>query len=173
VKRAVLVAAAGAVLGFLAESVHRRAGVWVLTGGGSLPLWIGPVYFAGLLGAVLALARFERRRPGALGRPNLVFEAALLVALFLAPPLLHQHELRLAGLALAVLVARQPEARAPGDVTVALLVAAADLGIEGALVAADLFRYRNASLGPFPLWLAPLWAAMAPSLRRIFAALQR
>jgi hypothetical protein len=171
-KRAVFLAAGGAVLGFVAEILHRRAGVWVLDTGGAMPAWVGLVYFLGLLGAALALRAFERGHPGALplGPDRLLVEAALLAAAFVAPIALHRHELALLTLTLVYLAVRLGLARAPGDVAVALAVAAADTVVEGGLVSAGLYHYPHASLGPLPLWLPPLWAGLGLGLRRLLAA---
>jgi hypothetical protein len=165
--RAIAVAAIGAGLGFCAETVHRAAGVWTLPGGGAMPAWVAIVYFAGLYGAVTVLGRIPARRPS--GRA-VALEALLAVALFLAPPLAHAHELFLAAAATAFVAVRLVGFRAPGDVAVALGLAGADLIIEGTLVAAGLYHYENAAFGPLPLWLPALWAGLALSLRRLFAA---
>jgi hypothetical protein len=170
--KSLTLAAAGAVLGTLAETVHHRAGVWTLPDGGALPAWIALAYFAGLLAAFEGLRRFERRQARALvPAPRAVaLEALLFVALFLAPPLLHPHERLLTALAIAYLAARLVWFRAPGDVAVALAVAAADAALERALIGGGLFRYAHASLGPLPLWLVPLWAGLGLGLRRLALA---
>lgn len=97
--------------------------------------------------------------------------AALVVAGFLLPPLLHAHELILTLVAVAVLAARLAVDRAPGDALVLAAVVISDLLIEGGLIAAGFFRYAHASLGPFPLWLAPLWGGLGLALRRLFRRL--
>jgi hypothetical protein len=165
--RAVVVAALGALVGTLAERVHRRAGVWELPDGGPLPPWVTLAYFVGLYAAALAFRRFERGRALSVPPARAAAEALFVLALFGAPPLLHAHEARLAALASAVLVARLLVERAPGDVAVAFAVAGADVALEGGLVAAGLFRYREAA-APLPLWLAPLWGAIGLGLRRLF-----
>src|SRR5262249_12209613 len=58
--RTVILAAVGALVGTLAETVHHRAGVWTLPRGGPLPAWITIVYFFGLLGAFFGMQRFEK-----------------------------------------------------------------------------------------------------------------
>ncbi len=60
--------------------------------------------------------------------------------------------------------------RAPADLAVAGAIVAADLAIESALVAAGLFTYANAEFAPLPIWLAPLWAGLGLSLRRLLGA---
>jgi hypothetical protein len=173
--RSLATAAVGALIGWLAESVHRRAGVWSLPGGGPMPAWVALAYFVGLLGASEALCRFEQRHPGALalGPTRVGAEALGVVVLFLAPPLLHDSEQLLLGLAVAWLAARLVWLRAPGDLAVALGVAGADVVFESALTAARLFRYQHASLGPLPSWLFPLWGGLALGLRRLFAYLRQ
>src|SRR5438477_11826711 len=97
-RRAVLLAAAGAALGFAAEVVHRRAGVWVLDAGGAMPAWVALIYFAGLLSAALAFRRLPRVR---VAPDRLLVEAALVAAAFLAPIALHEHEFALLAVTLA------------------------------------------------------------------------
>jgi hypothetical protein len=162
--RLALLAIAGGLLGYLAETVHRAAGVWVLPEGAGLPLWIIPVYAVALYGAGLGFARVDRN----LGKVHPVVEALLLGALFGLPPLLHTHEILLTAVATATLFGRLAVHRRPGDLGVVVAVIAADLVVEGALVATGFFRYANAAYAPLPLWLAPLWGGLGLSLRRLF-----
>jgi hypothetical protein len=157
VKR-VLLPLAGGVLGYFAESVHRRAGVWTLPNDGPMPLWVALVYALGIALLSEGFRRFPRVRA------RLAIEVPLLVVLFLLPPLLFRHPLVLTAIAGVYVTIRLLVARAPGDLTLALAVAAADLALEYGLVSAGLYRYWGATI---PLWLAPLWAAMALSLRRV------
>ena len=49
-------------------------------------------------------------------------------------------------------------------------VVVVDTVVEGTLVALGWFRYVEAAYAPLPLWLAPLWAGLGLSLRRIIRA---
>jgi Protein of unknown function (DUF2878) len=157
----------GGLIGYFAESVHRRAGVWTLPGDGPMPLWVAGVYALGIALLSEGFRRFELRHELRLSRRRAAAEAALLSGLFLLPPLLHQNEWLLLAVSTAYLAGRLAVGRAEGDVAVAVAVAAADLAIERSLIAAGLFRYAHATHA-IPLWLAPLWGGMAISLRRIF-----
>jgi hypothetical protein len=169
--RSVVLAAIGALCGFLAETVHRRAGVWTLPGGGGMPLWVAAVYFGGLLGAALASRRFEAARGLRVGPRALAVEAALACGWFLLPPLLHRHEELLATLATAGVAARLLFLGRRGDLAVIAFVVVVDTAVEGTLVTLGWFRYAEAAYAPLPLWLAPLWAGLGLSLRRIIRAL--
>ena len=169
--RSVGLAAIGALAGFLAETVHRRAGVWTLPGGGGMPLWVAAVYFAGLLLAIEASRRFEATRGLRVGPRALAVETGLAAGWFLLPPLLHRHELPLAALALVAIAARLLAFGRRGDLAVVAFVVLVDTAVEGTLVALGWFRYTNAAYAPLPLWLAPLWAGLGMSLRRILRAL--
>lgn len=169
--RLVGIAIVGGGLGWLGETVHARAGVWLRPPAvGSA--WIWAVYAAALFVAGLGLATLERRlahplRP--LSRGGVVGEIAALLALYAAPPLLHEHELVLTALATVYLAGRLAIRRAAGDVLVVLTVIALDLAIEGLLLRASLYTYAHASLAGVPIWLAPLWGGLGLSLRRVFA----
>src|SRR5206468_2453170 len=82
--RLAIVSIVGGVVGFAAEWVHRRAGVWVLPNGAGLPFWIIPVYAACLFAAGLAFARVDRSAPRPSMREALI-ESACFLALFAAP----------------------------------------------------------------------------------------
>jgi hypothetical protein len=97
-----------------------------------------------------------------------VVEAILFAVLFLLPPLLHHREPLLAMLATGYVVVRLVFFRARGDAMVAAVVVAADVTVELCLVRASFYRYANAAFLPVPLWLLPLWAGLALSLRRFF-----
>ncbi len=163
-------AAAGAVLGFGAEKLHLAAGVWALPRGAGLPWWIAAVYFFGLLGAGLAFAGIERRAGARLlvSRRRLVGEIALFASLFLAPVLLHTHELVLTAVVTVYLGFRLALFREPGDLGVAAFAVGVDLLVEGALVSRSLYTYPNAGWTALPLWLAPLWGGLGLGLRRFF-----
>ena len=165
-----VLALVGSILGFGAEMLHLRAGVWVLPGEAGLPWWIVPVYFSGLLTIGLLFLVIERRggRRLSVSRVTLLLEVLLLLALFICPVLLHRHELLLTAVAAACLVARLLLFRAPGDLKVAILAMVADLAVESSLLASSLFAYSNARWLPVPLWLAPLWGAVGLGLRRLF-----
>jgi hypothetical protein len=98
--------------------------------------------------------------------------AAELVLLYLAPPLLYLYEAPFAAAASAYLCLRLWRAHAPGDLVVAAAAIAIDAALEGALMHAGFYHYARASLGPFPLWLFPLWGALGLVLRRLFRALR-
>lgn len=170
--RSIQVAALGAVLGAAIEVAHRRAGVWVLADAAKVPWWIAPVYFAGLLAAVMELRALEARSATPLrpGKREVLVEALAAAVLVAAPVFLHRHEVLLSALTAGWLAARLVFRRHPGDLAVAATVAAADAGIESALIYGSLFHYANAAWMPLPLWLSPLWAALALSLRRLFRA---
>jgi hypothetical protein len=142
-----------------------RAGVWELPARAGMPWgWVAAAYFFGILAAGWGFRRH------ALASRHLLMEGALLIVLFLAPPLWSRHELGLTLGTTLFLTARLGFFRVPGDVGVALAVGAADAVFEGGLLACGLFRYRNCIL-PEPLWLFPLWASMALSMRRLAARL--
>lgn len=174
-RHVVAIAAAGALLGYVVEHLHRSAGVWSMPGDQALPPWILAAYFAGLLLVALLGRDVERRlgSPLVVTRTGAAVESGLLAAWFLAPPLLHRHELGLAATAFGALALRLALARAPGDAAFAAGVAALDLVAERSMVGAGLYRYTNAAHGALPLWLAPLWAGMGLSIRRLLAPLSR
>jgi len=168
-RRLLILALVGSLLGFLAESIHQRAGVWTPAQGSGLPLWITAVYLVGLGLAGFAFSLLERRLPPRiLTQKTLMLEVMLLGALFLLPPLLHCRELLLLLVATAYLLARLLLIRWPGDLLVAAFAIALDLIIEGTLVSFSLYSYANAQWLPLPLWLAPLWGCLGLGLRRIF-----
>ena len=160
----------GAVLGPLAETVHQRAGVWILQQAPTLPWWIGAIYFVALLLAGAGFYWWERRLGFALelSRKAVAVEVGLLVGLFLAPVLLRHYELWFALAASAFVAVRLGWFRARGDVQVAMAVMVANLAIESILVGASLYRYADAQWLALPLWLGPLWAGLGLSLRRLF-----
>ncbi len=169
--RLCLVATLGALAGFGMELVHQWAGVWVLEGEASLPLWIPAVYFVGLLAAGLMFRWVESRaaRPLQLSTRMLVTEGCAATVLFVCPPLFHTHELGLAAATVAYLATRLVIRRVPGDLLVVVFVMTVDLAVESALSqGAELYRYTTAEHTPLPLWLAPLWGGIALSLRRLF-----
>ena len=166
--RLLVAACIGGVIGLGAESVHQYAGVWELLRTERLPLWIAAVYAPCLFVAGLASRRFEQRHELTVSRRRLAIEAGLFAAGFLAPVALHHHEWALLSVAVAYLVGRWLWFREDGDLEVVLFVVAADIAVEGALVAASFYRYPGAHYAPLPLWLAPLWAGLAFSLRRFF-----
>lgn len=168
--RLLVSAAAGAILGFGAENLHLAAGVWALPRGAGLPWWIVAVYFFGLLGAGFAFARIERRTGAQLlvSRRRLVMEVGLFVSLFLAPVLLHTHELILTAVVTGYLGIRLALFREPGDLVVAAFAIGVDLLVEGVLVSGSFYRYPGAEWTTLPLWLAPLWGGLGIGLRRFF-----
>jgi Protein of unknown function (DUF2878) len=170
--RLLVAACIGSVLGFGAESVHQYAGVWELLGTERIPLWIAGVYAPCLFVAGLASMRFEKHRDLTVTSTRLAAEAGLFAAGFLAPVALHAHEWSLVAVCVAYLAGRWLWFREEGDWQVMLFVVAVDLVVEGGLVAADFYRYPNAHYAPLPLWLAPLWAGLAFSLRRFLRYLQ-
>ena len=169
-KRLALLATFGALAGFALELAHQRAGVWVLgQGEGKLPIWIPGVYFGGLLAAGLFFRWNEQRagHPLRRSRRGLVTEVGVAAVLFVCPPLFHTFELGFAAALSAYLGTRLILHRARGDLLVVAFVTLADLGIESALLAADMFHYTTADFLPLPLWLAPFWASFALTLRRL------
>jgi len=166
------VALVGAAVGYCAENIHKAAGVWVLPEGAGLPVWISVVYFFAIIGTGFAFVWFERRvkvfTPFSVR--TLFIEGGLFAALYLAPPLLHSHEVGLTVVASAYLLVRLIFCRAKGDLAVAVFVLSADYVLEFALAAASLFEYSNAQCMPLPLWLAPLWGGLGIGLRRFFVA---
>ncbi len=167
-KRLLALAALTSPLALAAESIHRRAGVWIPVREAPPAAWIPAVYFVATVGCGGALAWLERRvRPALAPGRRRALEAVPVLALFLAPPLLHARELVLLALASGYLVLRLAAWRAPGDLAVAAVAMAGDLGIEAALVALGFYRYAHAAWGPLPLWLAPLWGGLALGLRRL------
>ncbi|MHB8878525.1 MAG: hypothetical protein ACYC8T_32915 [Myxococcaceae bacterium] len=165
-----MTAAIGAALGFAVESVHQWAGVWVLPDGAAVPWWIAPLYFAGLLAVGAGLRALEAKAAVPLRptRREVIVEALLAGVLVAAPVFLHRQEALLAALAVGWLAARLALRRHPWDLAVAAAVAAIDAGVELALIHGSLFHYATAAWMPVPLWLAPLWASLALSLRRLF-----
>ena len=172
--RLLVTAAAGAILGFGAENLHLAAGVWALPRGAGLPWWIVAVYFFGLLGAGFAFAGIERRAGAQLvvSRRRLVAEMGLFASLFLAPVLLHTHELLLTAVVTGYLALRLALFREPGDLCVVMLVVVIDVLVEGALVSGSFYRYPRAEWMALPLWLAPLWGGLGLGLRRFFRVAQ-
>ena len=169
-KRLVLFAALGAVIGPCAELIHWRAGVWVLHGSAPGFWWIPGVYFLALIGAGLLFHRIEKLSGPCPPRTRggLIAEVVALTALFLAPPVLHTHEIVLAFLAMSYLATRLTLHRARGDLLTAVLVACIDLFIEAVLVRAGMFRYTHTMFCPLPVWLALLWGGLGLGLRRLF-----
>lgn len=168
--RLIWMAALGGVAGFLAESLHQWAGVWVLPSGSGRPYWIMGVYFLGLLGAGFFFSKMERRKGDTLkvSSGSLFLEASLFCALFISPALLHPYELPLAAGLAAYTTLRLLFFRQPGDLTTAVFVVVVDLIFEGCAVAADFYHYPNARWIGVPLYLAPLWAGLALSMRRFY-----
>lgn len=173
--RLLVVALIGAVLGYVAETIHKSAGVWVLPDDAGLPVWISVVYFFGIIGAGFAFVWFERRQKvfTPFSTSTLMVEGGLFAALYLAPPLLHNHEVVLTIVASAYLLVRLGFFREKGDIAVAVFAMAADFVLEFALAAAAPFDYSNAQWMPLPLWLAPLWGGLGLGLRRFFVATLR
>jgi hypothetical protein len=171
--RLLVAACIGGTIGLGAESVHQYAGVWELLRSERLPLWIVGVYAPLLFVAGLASMRFERRHELTVTRGRLAAEAGVFTAGFLAPVALHSHEWILVGVCVAYLAGRWFWFREEGDWQVVLFVVGVDLVVEGGLVAAGFYRYPNALHAPLPLWLAPLWAGLAFSLRRFLRYLHR
>lgn len=166
--RRILIPLAGGVLGYFAETVHRRAGVWTLPNDGPMPLWVALVYALGIAFLSEGFRLFERRQPPLkVTRGRAAIEALLLIAMFLLPPLLYRHEWLLTALTSAYVFARLVRSSDPGDATVLAAVVIADYLLERALVDAGLYRYSVTTLA-MPLWLGCVWGAMALSLRRIF-----
>ena len=158
-RRLALLAAVGAAVGTLAEMAHQHASVWVLPAAAQVPWWIAVVYFFGLAAAGYIFFGVERRLGFVLERSAgaLAIEAALLLSWFLAPVILHPHEVLFTLLALGYLSLRLLVWRAPGDIAIVLIAVVLDLAIELSLIAAGLFHYSNARWFAVPLWLAPLW----------------
>jgi hypothetical protein len=169
--RLALAAIVGGVLGLGAESVHQRAGVWELSTEPHIPVWIVGVYAPCLFAAGLLSMRFERAYRLEVSGRRLAVEVGLFIAGFLAPVALHTTEWGLLAASLAYVAVRLLWGRERGDVAFALFVVAVDLTVEGVLVGASLYRYPNAHMFPLPLWLGPLWAGLAFSLRRFFRVL--
>lgn len=167
-----LLACLGAFLGFGAETIHQRAGVWVLPEGAGQPWWIVIVYFFGILAAGFAFSWYERQPTRALcvPRAHLLVEILLFFALFLCPPLLHTHELVLTGVSACFLTVRLAFFRRPGDLAVVIGIISLNLAVELALVSAELYAYSTAQWLPVPLWLAPLWGGLGLGLRRFYLA---
>lgn len=164
----------GALLGYLMEGVHQRAGVWEAATGDRLPLWIIPVYFVGLLVVTAFLGVVERRtRRRILAWQGLALEAALLLVLAAAPPLMQAQELLLAAGCLGYLMVRMALARWPGDLLVVAVFITLDLLVEWILVSQGLYSYSVAQYLPLPLWLAPLWGGIGLGLRRLLGAVTR
>src|SRR5262249_9592771 len=113
----VLLPVFGGVVGYFAETVHRRAGVWSRASQGAMPLWIAFAYGLALFVLPDGLRRFERRYPGAVvpNRRQRALEFLVLVGLFLAPPPFYRHELLLTLVAVGWLVARLSVSRSAGD----------------------------------------------------------
>ncbi len=149
---------------------HQHASVWVLPARARVPWWIAVVYFCGLTVAGAIFFRVEHRLGFVLDRSAaaLGIEATLLLLWFLAPVILHPHEVLFTLLTLGYLSLRLFLWRAPGDIAIVLIAVGLDLVIELSLIAAGLFHYSNARWLPVPLWLAPLWGGMALGLRRVF-----
>ena len=166
-----MLALVGASLGFGAETIHQRAGVWVLPDGAAQPWWIVGVYFVALLGAGAAFGWYEGRLQSTLSltRTIVVAEVALFVTLFLWPPLLHNHEITLTIVASSYLLFRLLVFRHRGDLTVVVAVVCLNLALELTLIAANLYDYTTAQWLPVPLWLAPLWGGLGLGLRRLFS----
>ena len=162
----------GAFLGFGAETIHQRAGVWILPDKAAQPWWIVGVYFVALLSAGVAFSWYERRIQPALSvsRSSLAVEVALFLALFLSPPFLHSHEITLTVAASSYLALRLVFFRRRGDLAVVIGVICLNLAVELALVSANLYAYSTAQWLPVPLWLAPLWGGLGLGLRRFFSA---
>jgi hypothetical protein len=171
------VAVIGAALGSAWDLLHVRTHTTIYASGiGRMPWWVPFEFAAVYVAGVAGIALFGSPTPDARSRERLVAEAAWVTIVYAMTAALHRHELLVAGIALAALLARQTPIRAvvrANPIPAAALIVAGST-VEAILIAAGVFRYTYASLGNIPLWLPLLYANAVPfAIRLAEAALAR
>jgi hypothetical protein len=169
----VAVAMTGALLGSVWDLLHVATHTTIYSSGiGRMPWWVpvefSAVYVIGVIGIVLLGSPSTE----AGGRQRLAAEAGWVTLIYSITALLHRYELVVAAVAIAGLIARRETVRTvvrANPIPAIALVLAGSV-VESVLIAADVFRYTDASLGNIPVWLPLLYANAVPFAIRLAEA---
>jgi hypothetical protein len=164
------VAIAGALLGSAWDLLHVRTHTTIYAIGSSRMPWWVPVEFALVyVAGVVGIARLGAPSPDTRTRTRLTGEVAWVSVVYATTAFGHRHELLVAALCIAGLIARgrtlRTVVRANPIPSIALVIAGPV--VESVLIAAHVFRYTHASLGNIPLWLPLLYANAVPFAVRL------
>ena len=158
------------MLGSAWDLLHVRTHTTIYSiGPGRMPWWV-PVEFALVyVAGVIGIARLGAPSLDARTRTRLVGEIAWLSVVYATTAIGHRHELLVAAICIAGLIARSRTLRtvawANPIPSIALVIAGP--AVESILIAAHVFRYTHASLENIPLWLPLLYANAVPFAVRL------
>lgn len=169
--RLVLLAAVAALLWYGFDSLHVRKGIFAVANTQGVPWWMVLCYFAGFVGAGLFFRGLDRRTPmrNTVTRARLLVEVIAFLAVLAAHYAFYADEVTYTLLAAGYVALRMVKDRQPGDVAAMLFVVLLDLAVELTLTHNGRFAYSHTQWLPVPLWLSPMWAGLALSVRRFYA----